>query len=115
MKNFIINSYQKQTVIINSINFQVDRNLPSNVVPLQQYVPVYNPELTYEQYLPQDVSRKPPDVHQHLQPNKNRLPPLQSITSLDNQNVDPKRVIANLKTNPDIPDVPPPAIPVKTS
>lgn len=98
--------------------FQIDRNLPNNVVPLQQYIPVYNPQLTYQQYLPREniglqnqrASPRP------VQNNLGRGPPvLAPINPTSDEPVDPKQVIANLKRNPEIPDVPPPALPVKTS
>lgn len=95
--------------------FQSDKNLPSNVVSLQQYLPVYNPQLTYQQYLPQGDAGS-----QGAQANSEGLqqrsgPTLSSINPINDEPFDPKQVIANLKRNPEIPDVPPPALPVKTS
>ncbi|XP_018564976.1 uncharacterized protein LOC108906246 [Anoplophora glabripennis] len=78
------------------------KNLPQNVVPLQQYIPYYtSPQLTYEPYYP-----KP---EQKVQEN---IPTKALEEYLENVN-DPKQIIANLKKNSDIPDVPPPPLPVR--
>ncbi|KAJ8943957.1 hypothetical protein NQ318_013538 [Aromia moschata] len=72
-------------------------NLPNNVLPIEPYVPYYTP-LTYEPYYPKDEQAVPAGG---LEKN------------IENVN-DPKQIVANLKKNPDIPDVPPPPLPVKT-
>lgn len=95
--------------------FQIDPNLPSNVVPLQQYIPVYNSQLAYQQYIPQEESRLQ-SRQDSEESNQSRGPPVFSpINPATGEPLDPKQVIANLKRNPEIPDVPPPALPTKAS
>ncbi|XP_030748395.1 uncharacterized protein LOC115876670 isoform X2 [Sitophilus oryzae] len=50
-------------------------------------------------------------------PKDNGNAPVNNRVSIDRvqDEADPKTVVANLKTNPEIPDVPPPPLPVKTS
>ncbi|KAJ8974939.1 hypothetical protein NQ317_012919 [Molorchus minor] len=74
--------------------------LPKNVLPLQRYLSYYTP-LTYEPYYPTEERSSLP-----VQP--------MGLEKLLEEKNDPKQIVANLKKNPDIPDVPPPPLPVKT-
>ncbi|KAJ8918672.1 hypothetical protein NQ315_014992 [Exocentrus adspersus] len=82
------------------------KNLPQNVVPLQQYLPYYSaPQLSYEPYYP---AARPVQQEQNIQ---KKAPSVNLEEYYENVN-DPKQIVANLKKNSDIPDVPPPPLPV---
>jgi len=83
------------------ISKESDGNQPAHV---GQFVPQYDPyALGYSNYLPKE---------QESDPGKHSQVP---IPSQQREETDPKRVIANLKKNPEIPDVPPPPLPVKVT
>lgn len=88
-------------------NDRITKNLkePVQPLPVEHFVSYYNPYTipNYSQYLPkEEVPKKPESKLLNFPPFFNKVN-------------DPKQVIANFKKNSDIPDVPPPPIPVKTS
>lgn len=88
---------------LQSISTSDTKSLPQNVVPLDQYIPYYtSPQLSYEPYYPKQERKL-----------QEKIPAKALDEYLENVNNDPKQVIANLKKNSDIPDVPPPPLPVR--